>query len=305
MQSRNIEAKDIELSIILISYNTAKITADCIKSIYSSKDIQNISLEVIVLDNNSSDNSVHTIKALQKKYSTLKLIANKDNSGFSKGNNIAAKQAKGEYILFLNSDVLVLDDAIYSLLQFLKKNENKFHFVGGKLLNKDKSPQPSCGPFYTIPVIFGALFLKGDYWGLTRYSPDQIQKVDWVSGACILTKKGYFEKVGMFDEGIFMYMEEIDLLYRARQLGFNTYFYNKAQFIHLGSASSAGKTYPILQVYNGFLYFYNKHHKGIKVIILKGMLQLKALISLAVGKLTNNEYLTNTYEKAYNIAKMA
>jgi GT2 family glycosyltransferase len=128
--------------------------------------------------------------------------------------------------------------------------------------------------------------------------------VDWVSGACILTTKSLFEKMGGFDEDIFMYMEEIDLLYRAKKKGYTTYFYNKAQFIHLGSASSGGKTYPILQVYNGFLYFYNKHHKGLSVSILKGMLQLKALISLLIGKVTGKEYLINTYEQAFKIASM-
>lgn len=297
--------KDVELSIILISYNTAKITTDCIESIYNSQGIDSISFEVIVLDNNSTDNSVQKIKKLQQKYSSLKLIESKDNTGFSKGNNIAAKQAVGDYLFFLNSDTVVLENAVSALYRFIKNREDTVHFVGGKLLNADMSAQPSCGPFYSLPVIFGALFLKGDYWGLTRYSPDTTQKVDWVSGACIMTKKDHFNKVGRFDEGIFMYMEEIDLLYRAKQKGLQTYFYDKAKFIHLGSASSDGKTYPILQVYNGFLYFYNKHHKGNKVTLLKGMLQLKALVSLAVGKLTNNEYLIKTYEKAYNIASMA
>ncbi|HRN70732.1 MAG TPA: glycosyltransferase family 2 protein [Candidatus Woesebacteria bacterium] len=305
MQSRNQDNKNIELSIILISFNTAQITANCIESIYNSKDIKKIALEVIVLDNASSDHSIQTIKSLQKKYSSLKLIESKENTGFSKGNNLAAKQAKGEYILFLNSDTLVLENAVYKLLTFYKTNQQKAQFIGAKLFNKNMTSQPSAGPFYSLSVVFGALFLKGDYWGLTRSSPDRTTKIDWVSGACIMTKKQYFDEVGGFDEGIFMYMEEIDLLYRARQKNYNTYFYPDAQFIHLGSASSNGKTFPILQVYNGFLYFYNKHHKGMALNILKGMLQLKALVSLAIGRITGKEYLIKTYEKAYHIASMA
>jgi GT2 family glycosyltransferase len=100
-------------------------------------------------------------------------------------------------------------------------------------------------------------------------------------------------------------MEEIDLLYRANKKGYNTYFYPNAVFIHLGSASSEGRTYPILQVYNGFLFFYNKHHKGFATMVLKGMLQLKALISVLIGKLTGKKYLIETYEKAYKMASMA
>jgi GT2 family glycosyltransferase len=304
MQSRNIGDPEIELSIILISFNTSQITANCIKSIYTSKEIDSVNFEVIVLDNDSKDDSIAVITSLQKEYSSLKLIESKENTGFSKGNNLSAKQAKGTYLLFLNSDTVVLDDAISSMLTFYKKHETQVQFVGAKLFNKDMTPQPSCGPFYSLPIVFGALFLKGDYWGLTRYSPDEIKQVDWVSGACIMTSKHIFEEVKGFDEGIFMYMEEIDLLYRARQKNYITYFYNKAKFIHLGSASSEGKTYPILQVYNGFLYFYNKHHKGFAMTILKGMLQLKALISLAIGKVTGREYLIQTYEKAYKIASM-
>lgn len=305
MQTSNNGDKNIELSIILISFNTAKITADCIESIYQSKDIEKVSLEVLVLDNDSKDDSVSTIKSLQKKYKSLKLIESKENTGFSKGNNVAAKQAKGTYLLFLNSDTIVLENAVYELLKFYKENQKKTQFVGAKLFNKDMTPQPSGGPFYSLPVVFGALFLKGDYWGLTRQSPDETKQIDWVSGACIMTTKHYFDEIKGFDEGIFMYMEEIDLLYRARKIGYKTYFYPKARFIHLGSASSNGKTYPILQVYNGFLYFYNKHHKGFQITLLKGMLQLKALISLAVGRLTGNEYLIQTYEKARQIASMA
>lgn len=305
MQTSNNGDKNIELSIILISFNTAKITADCIESIYNSKDIEKVSLEVIVLDNDSKDDSVSTIKSLQKKYNSLKLIESKENTGFSKGNNLAAKQAKGQYLFFLNSDTIVLENAVYELLKFYQENQKRAQFVGAKLFNKDMTPQPSGGPFYSLLVVFGALFLKGDYWGLTRQSPDETKQIDWVSGACFMTTKQYFDEVGGFDEGIFMYMEEIDLMYRAKQIGYHTYFYPKAQFIHLGSASSNGKTYPILQVYNGFLYFYNKHHKGFSVTLLKGMLQLKALVSLLVGRLTGKEYLIQTYEKAYKIASMA
>jgi GT2 family glycosyltransferase len=187
---------------------------------------------------------------------------------------------------------------------FYKENKEKVNFCGGKLLNPDNSSQPSCGAFYSLPVVFAALFLKGDYWGLTRSSPNEIRQVDWVSGACILTEKELFLKAGGFDENIFMYMEEVDLLFRAKKMNMNTYFYPDAEFIHLGSASSGGKTFPIIQVYNGFLYFYKKHHSAFEIKVLRGMLQLKAAVSLFIGRLTGNTYLIRTYEKAYKIASM-
>ncbi len=257
-----------------------------------------------MIDNNSTDKSIGEIKKLHGDYPNIRLMENKENVGFAKANNQAVKLAEGKYLLFLNSDVLVLDDAIEKMFNFFKQNENMINFLGGKLLNKDLSPQPSCGPFYYLPVIFGALFLKGDYWNLTRYSPNKLKEVDWVSGACILTTKRDFDKIGGFDEKIFMYMDEIDLLYRAKKEGARVFFYPVSRFIHLGSASSGKRTFPIIQVYKGLIYFYRKHNSFISKKILIFMLKLKALIAIGIGKLTGNSYLLETYEKAYQMAEM-
>lgn len=295
--------KKIELSIIIISYNTKKITQDCLQSIFKSE--INIPYELIIVDNASTDGSIETLKQTQIYNLNLKTIFNTKNLGFAKANNQAAKKASGKHLLFLNSDIIVLNNSIEKLFNLYRQNEKLFNFLGGKLLNKNLTPQPSCGPFYSLPIVFAALFLRGDYWGLTRYSPNKIKKVDWISGACILTKKEYFEKLGGFDEKIFMYMDEIDLLYRAKKLGYQTYFYPQAQFIHLGSASSSGKTYPILQVYNGLVYFYKKHYSAAPLFFLKLMLKLKASIAVFIGKITKNHYLTETYEQGYKMVKLA
>lgn len=297
--------KEIELSIIVLSYNTSALTKQTIESIYSTTKLISESFEVIVLDNNSHDNSVEILQQTQKAFSNLKLIISKENLGFSKGNNAAVKQSQGKYLLFLNSDIIVQDNGIDTLFEYLKHNEKEVQFVGGKLFNKDLSPQASCGPFYTLPVVFAALFLRGDYWGLTRSSPDQTKHVEWVSGACLMTRRDVFDSVGGFDEDIFMYMEEIDLLYRARKQGYKTSFVHDAQFIHLGSASSNGRTFPIIQVYRGFLYFYKKHYSSHAVIWLKRMLQLKAWIAIIIGKCTGKSYLTETYGKAQKLVEMA
>lgn len=289
-----------DLSIIIVSFNTKDVTKNCLQSIYDSLK-KFPPFEIIVIDNASVDDSVEMLNSFKKNYPNLHVIANKENLGFGKANNQAVQQAKGKYILFLNSDTLVKDNAIQKLLEFAQTHPEA-HFVGGKLLNSDNTDQPSAGPFYSLPVIIGALFFKGDYWGLTRYSPDEIKKVDWVSGACILTKKEYFESLGGFDKNIFMYMEEIDLLYRARQKNLSTYFFPEAKFTHFGSVSSGGRTYPIIQVYSGFMYFYKKHQQPLAIFLLRLMLKLKAVISIIIGKLTNNKYLIETYEQAYRMA---
>lgn len=300
-------AKNPDLSIVIVSYNTRKITHQCLESIYKSfrsyKSKSDPSFEIILIDNASvRDDSASYLAAYAKKHKNIQFVANTVNTGFGPANNQGVKLAKGNYVLLLNSDTIILKDAIQKLFSFYKKNENTKHFVGPKLLNKDTTPQPSAAPFYTLPVIFGALFLRGDYWGLTRYSPKVLRKVDWVSGAAIMTKKEYFEGAGGFDETIFMYMEEVDLLYRAKKLGMNTYFYPKAKIVHLGSASSNGKTFPILQVYRGFIFFYKKHYSKFALFLLRFLLRLKAGLAWFLGFIINNDYLKKTYEEAFDVA---
>lgn len=293
-----------DLSIIIISYNTKEITKKCLQTIIKSLSAnKKLKIEIIVVDNNSNDGSYEFLKKFEKdmansKNLIFKIFLNKKNLGYAKANNLAVKHAQSNYILFLNSDIEVLNNGISLLFNFYQQNERKIHFLGGKLFNKDLSPQMSCGPFYSLPVVFAALFLKGDHWGLTRWSPNKFKEVDWVSGACFITKKDHFKNLGGFDENIFMYMDEIDLFYRAKKIGFNIGFYPKAKFIHLGSASSKEKAQPIIQVFSGLLYFYKKHHNRSSQKILKIMLKLKAIIAIIFGKITKNHNLIYTYEKA-------
>lgn len=290
----------MDLSIILVSYNTAQITKECIESIMSSLSHSAITYEVVVLDNDSSDDSIEQLTRLTKAHSHIRLIKNHENIGFGRGNNRAVRDARGTYILLLNTDTVVLNGAIEKLYNDAVHNPDH-HFVGGKLLNKDQTPQPSCGPYYSLPVIAAALYLKGDHWNLSRFSPTKPTYVDWMSGACILTKKTIFEELGGFDEDIFMYMEEIDLLHRARTRGYRAYVLPDARFIHYGSLSSGSKTFPILQVYKGFVYLYKKHHSPLAQRCLRIMLQLKADIAIVVGRVTRNAYLVQTYGEAKKI----
>jgi hypothetical protein len=292
----------MDLSIVIVSYNTQKITENCIKSINRSLTNTKIRYEIIVVDNNSLDGSAQTLqKIAQDKDSHVIYFQTGSNLGFGRGNNFGVKKASGKYILLLNTDVIALNRAIEKLFNFYITNEKQVHFLGAKLLNRDLTPQPSACRFFTLPVVFATLLLKGDYWGLTRFSPNKFCQVDWISGACIMTTKKYYQKLGGFDKNIFMYMEEVDLLYRAKKLGLNTFIYPESQIIHLGSASSNGKTFPILQVYQGFLFFYKKHYSILGLYILRFILKFKALIAYFIGKIKGDQYLIETYEKAFQL----
>ncbi len=297
----------MDLSIIIVSYNTLKITKTCLETVVQSveKD-QSITVEIIVLDNASSDGSVKMLNDFKKSLDkhtqlSMEVIAEEKNVGFGVGNNIAATKASSKYLLFLNSDIEVLDHAIPDILMQFKNHT--FDFAGGKLLNKDMSNQPSVGRFYTPFVSFTALFLGADRWGYSRTSPHKVKKVDWVSGACFITTKEKYHALQGFDPEIFMYWEEVDLFYRAHEAGMSVGFFPTARFIHLEGASSKSRTGPILKVYEGYIHFYKKHYSPLNLSMIQYMLKLKALLGMSIGKLFKSKYLTETYTKAYEIAQ--
>ncbi|MCL4360143.1 glycosyltransferase family 2 protein [Patescibacteria group bacterium] len=286
----------MDLSIIIPSYNTKLLLERCLDSVYQGLGNGNISYEVIVVDNASHDGSQ---ELLRKKYPRVIKILNKKNFGYGRANNIGIKKAEGTYILLINSDIVAREDSIVTLLKYAGQSDRTF--FGGKLLNEDGSAQSSCGPFFSIPVTFLMLFLKGDQIGLTRYSPQTLRTVDWVSGACILGKRDYFLRVGLFDEDIFLYMEEVDFFYRARQKGYRTVFVPSARFTHTGAASSGSKRQPVVNIFRGLVYFYGKHRSIMELQTVKALLTAKARIAMAVGGLTGNRQLIQTYEEALRV----
>lgn len=286
----------MDLSIIIPSFNTKDLLDRCLSSIFESLKDSKTKFEVIVVDNASNDG---TVELLNKKYTRVVKVFNKTNLGYGKANNIGIKKAKGDFILLLNSDIKVLGQAIDSLLDFVRVHAGSF--AGGKLLNEDGSSQSSSGPMFTLTVVFLALFAKGDSLGITRYSPDKVQKVEWVSGGCLIGPRQIFMNLGLFDEKIFMYMDEIDLLYRAQKKGHEVFFVPEARFIHSGAASSGSRKQPVLNIYRGLLYFYQKHRSIMELRVLKSLLRLKALFAIAIGRLTGNGYLTSTYGEALKL----
>jgi len=287
----------MDLSVVIVSFNTKKLLDDCLTSLYTSIRGQSLNVEIIVEDNVSTDG---TREMLAKKYSKVLTILNSENVGFGRANNQGIRKSKGEHILLLNSDTIVPNHAIWKLYEFTKKHPRSF--VGPKLLNMNRTSQTSCGPFFSLPVVFAALFLKGDVIGLTRLSPKKTRRVDWVSGACIMAAKKLFMDDLLFDEKIFMYMEEVDLLMRAKKKGYGTYFYAGSPIIHLGSGSSVNKrTGPVLNIYKGLIYVYNKHCSKRSLVILKFLLRLKALISIGLGIVTGSTYLKTTYAEALKL----
>ncbi len=287
------------LSIITLNYKTPDLTISCVESVYAefSNEFEKGTIEHIIVDNFSEDNSVEIMetKIKEKKFKHVYVIPNNENAGFGRGCNFGALHAKGEFLLFLNSDTHIGNRDFIKMMEFLSKHEN-VAIIGGKMKNFDGSPQLSAGKFYTLFYVF--LMLLGlERFGFMKQSPKEITKVDWVSGGCMMLKKSIFNKLGGFDKNIFMYMEDMELCFRAKKHGYDTYFYPFVDILHKSQGSS-NRSFAIVNIYKGILYFYKKYMPQWEFFLVQCLLRTKAIVLLLAGKFTGNKYLSSTYEKA-------
>ncbi len=287
-----------KISIIILSWNTKSLLRQCLESIVS----QTPTTEIIVVDNGSTDGSVEEIKKLKLKTqndnSKFKIILNKENLGYGEANNQGMRIATGDYFLLLNSDTIIKDNAPLKMAQFLEDHP-KVGVVGCQLLNPDGSSQPSAGPFPNLGVVFVMLFLEHWFGHLVRNSFKTTREVDWVMGAALMVRREVFEKVGPMDEGIFMYMDEVEWCYRIKKAGFKVMFYPGAQIVHyFGGSSKTGRREPILNIYRGLQYFYKKHLPRWQWPLLWIMLKLKAVLAWLAGFFTGRDDLKKTYAEA-------
>ncbi len=286
------------ISIITLNYKKKELTLSCLKSLYDQfrDELEKNLMEVIVVDNASGKEADEIKKEVEsKKYKNSKVIENDQNYGFGKGCNIGAKGAEGEYLLFLNNDTVVKDKSLLEMVNYLNKNQ-EVSILGGQLKNMDESLQVSSGSFYNL---FSATMLLAGLQrlGMVDKSPREIKKVDWVKGGLFMIRRDVFEKLNGFDENIFMYTEDMELCFRAKQKGFLTYFYPFTNVLH-EEHGSTNRTFAIVNIYKNLLYFYKKHKSYPEYLILKVLLFTKAYVLILVGILLNNNYLKDTYKQA-------
>lgn len=313
-----------DLSIIIVNFNTRELTMKLIESIY--KYTRGVTFEVIVVDNASEDKSAAEIK--RKFRNKVTVIKNKENVGFGAANNQAMAIAQGRYFCLLNSDTLLIGNAFEKMIEWFdqntfvpimssrKINPEEFNLsslpygtvkrypigvIGCKLLNPDRTEQYSIKRFPSLSTMFGNLFLER----FVRVGmPDKITEVDYVMGAFMLLKREVYERVGGFDEKIFMYVEETDWCYRIKKHGFSVIYWPDVSIIHYGGSSAIrGRRDQVINAFRGYRYFYRKHYKKTAYTWLVIMIKIKAYSSLIVGRLTGNKYLTSTYSEVLNDLK--
>jgi GT2 family glycosyltransferase len=306
----------MDVSIIIVNYNTKDLLRDCISSIKNTT--QNLSYEIIVSDNASKDGSVQMIKA---EFPEVVLIENEINGGFAYANNKGIKVCKGDFVFLLNSDTIVLANAIFNMLKYMKANKN-IGILGPKLLNADLSDQTSVFAYPTVFKEFASIFeikrllnnkvlrkiilllsnkvLSND---VNQYMKNfkekkEIETVEVLVGAAMFIRREVTRDIGGLDEDYFMYYEEIDYCLNSAKHGWPCVFYPDSQIIHLiGQSSKQVNSITFIARYKSMLHYFQKNHGKKKKLIVKYILivglrfrLLKNLIfNNKTGKITNAE----------------
>ncbi|MBP9687184.1 glycosyltransferase family 2 protein [Candidatus Woesebacteria bacterium] len=298
-----MQTKSVDVSILLVNFNTRKLTEDCINSIVTFT--KGVRFEIIVVDNNSTDDSVEFLSRLHKK-GVIKLIKNKSNVGFAAANNQGIEIARGSSVLLLNTDTKLTSDAISSTFHTLMSNPS-VGIVSCGLKNEDGSLQPSGGYFPTISRLVTWMFFIDDLplfrAFITSFHPHSAyfrtaHMQDWVTGAFFMIKRQVIDSIGGLDPEYFMYVEEMDFCFRAKQKGFDVYFDPTDSIIHYGQGSGANTNALFMELKNIVL-FYKKHHyqsRSVARIILKLGSFARMIIFAILGKGS----LSKTYAKALN-----
>ncbi len=252
----------MQLSVIILNYNVRYFLEQCVLSV--QKALIHLDSEIIVIDNNSSDDSCEMMKS---RFPNIKLIKNTENLGFPKGNNIAVNQAKGEYICILNPDTVVAEDTFEKVLAFADK-KNDLGIVGCKLIDGTGNflPESKRGiptPFVAITKIFG-LYKLSDFFGkyyAQHLSENETGKVEILVGAFMVMKRELYNEIGGFDENCFMYSDDIDLSYMALQKGKSNYYFHETAVIHYKGESTIRDEKYMKRFQEAMQFFYKKHFK--------------------------------------------
>ncbi len=279
----------MKLSVIIVNYNVKYFLEQALLSV--RKAMQEIEAEVFVVDNNSVDDSVDMVK---EKFPEVILIANQDNPGFSKANNQAIAQAKGEYILLLNPDTVVEEDTFEKCIAFMDVRPDggglgvKMIDGSGKFLPESKRGFPS--PWVAFSKTFGLsrLFPKSklfNQYHLGYLDKDENHEIDVLSGAFMFMRKSVLDQVGYLDEDFFMYGEDIDLSYRIQQAGYKNYYLADTKIIHYkGESTKKGSLNYVKTFYNAMIIFARKHFSGEKAsLFILGIhfaIYLRAILTL-------------------------
>jgi len=239
----------VDVSIIVVAWNVRQLLYDCLKSVYD--ETEDIDFEVIYVDNASNDGSVEMVT---KEFPEVRVIKNTENEGFIKANNQGIKIAKGRYVLLLNSDTVVLDNAIAKTVEFADANPEAA-VVGCRVLNPDKTLQRNCFMFHSVLNFFLAatylykVFPKSKFFGreeMTWWDFNDVREVEVIKGCYALVRKEAIEEIGLMDDTYFVYGDDIDWCYRFKKGNWRIMFTPDAEIVHYGGQTTKKMTRKFL-----------------------------------------------------------
>ena len=276
-----------DLSIIIVNFNNRKLLEECLGSIYRST--KNISFEVILSDNGSTDGSQEMVKA---KFPGVKIIKNKENLGFTKASNQGLEIYNGRYAMLLNNDTFVKDDAFDLMVAFMDNNP----CVG------------ACGP--KLLNVNGTIQRQGGFLGRKLWKSTKPVEANFVIGACLMVRREVIDKVGLLDENLFFYNDDLDWCLRIRKAGFKIYYLPDAEVTHYGGYSSKRifNRKLFVEGFRGGLHFVKKHHGPVAFYLYKAILSSAIVIYLPFFILSyplKREKFTDRLFAYFDILKIA
>lgn len=248
------------LSIIVVNYNTRELLLQCLRSLRTAP--QSFSVEIIVVDNASTDGSVRMCREL---FPEVNVIENSENVGFGQANNQAIHLSQSEFVLLLNSDTVVFPDTVEKMIGAIRRND-RIGVLGCRIVNPKGGYQPSCLRFPSFGVVVVERLLlhrissKLPRTVIPTSDVSSSVECDWVDGACMLIRRAALEDGGLFDSGIWLYGEELDLCYRIKKSGWSIVFDPETTVVHFGGASWDQESYsPTVLGIAGLLRFCKAH----------------------------------------------
>ena len=268
----------MKLSVVIVSYNVRDYLENCLQSV--SRALEGIEGEVFVVDNHSDDDSVETVRS---HYPWVRLIENQENMGFSRANNIAIREARGEYVLLLNPDTIVEEATLREVLRFMEEHPKAggagvmMHNADGSLAPESRRALPT--PWVSCLKMLG--FTKRYY--MSHLPWDQPGRIEVISGAFCFLRKKALDEVGLLDEDFFMYGEDIDLSYRLMKGGWENW-YLPYPITHFKGKSTQKSDYRYVHIfYKAMLIFFRKHYSHLSLFYalpVKMAIYFRAAIAL-------------------------
>jgi GT2 family glycosyltransferase len=275
------QSNQIDVSIVIVNWNTKDLLKNCLDSVYQT--INNLTFEIIVVDNASSDGSR---EMLARDYPQIIRICNQGNKGFGAANNQAFAVMKGKYALLLNTDALLTPNAVNQLWTFCEAN-SQAAIVCGQLLNSDGSKQNSIASFPGLLMLATNTslleYLFPEKFPSKRYKHEKPVAVDSAIGACMLIRKKALDNAGVFDERYFFFFEETDLAYAMHRAGWKTYHIPDAYIYHLQGQSIGDNVRSRIEFYRSRYQFLNKWHSRKYYYLASGIIFMRLLINWISG----------------------